>query len=378
MTLDGHHRVICLAGGGTGGHITPGLAIGEAIATIAPSARVVMTCSTRPLDTDLLSNAPMPWFPIDATPFGVRPRSLARFLLAFRRGRRTAMSLLEQEAVTDVIALGGFAAAPVVSAAARRRLPITLCNFDQPPGRANVWMARHATTVASTVDTPRIGGVTPHRVPMPIRRAAVAQETPQACRTALGLSPARPTLLVTGASQGARTINELVVQLAREGDLDQWQVIHLAGTDHVSHVTRLWRDTQVPAAVFSYLPDIGMAWGAADLAISRAGANSVAEAHANAVPTIFLPYPWHRDHHQRHNAAPMVSIGGAVVETDQIDLGRNIAGAGATVKAMLHDSPRREAMRTALRAHPLGDGARAIAEIVLSGGPEDMKHTTCQ
>jgi len=359
-------RVICLAGGGTGGHITPGVAISEAIARIDPSATVVMTCSTRRLDATLLNQTTIPWHPIDAEPFGMRPAAAAKFLLAYRRGRRKAEAFLAQQGVTDIIALGGFAAAPVVSAAAKRGLPITLCNFDQPPGRANTWMARHATCIASTVKMPPLRGMTPQIVAMPIRKAAIAQESPQACRESLGLAPDRPTLLVTGASQGAQTLNHLVLELGRRGDLSTWQVIHLAGIDHAPLVSKAWAQTTVPAAVFSYLPEIGAAWGAADLAISRAGANSVAEAHANGVPTIFLPYPWHHDQHQRHNARPIADLGGAVIVSDLIDLDRNLAGPGEVITALLSDRPRRETMRGVLEGEPLGDGAGAIAAMTLS------------
>ena len=106
---------------------------------------------------------------------------------------------------------------------------------------------------------------------------------------------------------------------------------------------------------------MGDAWGAADLAISRAGASSVAEAAANAVPTIFLPYPWHRDLHQRRNAEPLVAAGGAMLIEDRIEAPRNLAGVGPTLQELLVDDLRRQAMREALRSAAPADAAMTVA-----------------
>jgi len=110
---------------------------------------------------------------------------------------------------------------------------------------------------------------------------------------------------------------------------------------------------------------MGPAWGAADLAVSRAGASSVAEAWANAVPTLFLPYPHHRDRHQHRNAEPMAAAGGAVVETEAGDPATNGAGPSATLRDLIRDEPRRRSMRAALRAHPAPDAAGTIARMLL-------------
>ncbi len=94
----------------------------------------------------------------------------------------------------------------------------------------------------------------------------------------------------------------------------------------------------------------------------------MAEAWANAVPTIFMPYPYHKDLHQRRNAEPMAAIGGAIIEIDRIDAARNVAEVGTTLAALMADVGRRDAMRTALRTHEPADGAKEIAEIVLCPG----------
>ncbi len=110
---------------------------------------------------------------------------------------------------------------------------------------------------------------------------------------------------------------------------------------------------------------MGLAWRAADLALSRCGAGAVAEAWANRVPALFLPYPYHRDEHQRWNAQPLVDIGGALLERDRIDPALNAKAAGATLAALLRDPPRLRAMAAALERLGPADGADRAARRIL-------------
>jgi UDP-N-acetylglucosamine--N-acetylmuramyl-(pentapeptide) pyrophosphoryl-undecaprenol N-acetylglucosamine transferase len=166
---------------------------------------------------------------------------------------------------------------------------------------------------------------------MPIRRRAIATGSPGKCRARLGLDVDRPTLLVTGASQGATSINEFMIALIQCDPkmFADWQVCHLSGQGADESMRAAYKRAKVRAVVQPFLNEMGLAWGAADLAISRAGASSVAEAAHNAVPTVFLPYPYHEDMHQKHNAQPLVDLGGAFIATDFID-GRSQRGRDRT------------------------------------------------
>ena len=113
--------------------------------------------------------------------------------------------------------------------------------------------------------------------------------------------------------------------------------------------------------VTAFLDRMGLAWGGADLALSRAGANSVAEAAANAVPTLFVPYPHHRDLHQRYNAEPLVRAGGAALALDAIEPILNRDAIGAPLIELMNDPARRDRMRAALEARPRVDGASEVA-----------------
>lgn len=357
---------ILFAGGGSGGHITPALAIAERIVELKPDARTVFACSTRPVDRMMLSEAKVPFSPIAGAPFSARPAGALRFAAGFVRGRAEARAIIRRERVDRVVAMGGFVAAPVV-AAARAETPVTLLNLDAPPGRANRWIARQCREVWSAVDVPELPRFAQRVVGMPVRRLSLAPGPRQECRLRLGLDPRRPTLLVTGASQGAGTINTLLASLVETDPeaLGGWQVCHLAGP---SGVAPAYAAAGIPAVVLPFLHEMGAAWGAADLAVSRAGASSVAEAWANAVPTLFLPYPHHRDRHQHRNALPMEAAGGAVIEADLVDPAANAGTGGAVLAALLRDAGRRDAMRESLRARPAPDAAAEIARLLVGGG----------
>ncbi len=355
------------AGGGSGGHISPALAISERLGELEPSARAIFVCGTRPIDTTMMAEADVSYRPIPAAPFSVRPQGLLRFGRGFIRGRGAAREILRRRQIDRVVAMGGFVAAPVVSAAVGRGVPVTLINLDDPPGKANRWIARRCDQVLSAIEVTGRPGFAERVVGMPIRRAALAPGGAAMCRARLGLDPEVPTLLVTGASQGARGINTMVTELATaEPDLlPGWQVLHLAGADQDGPVRAAWEAAGVRAVVKPFLHGMGPAWGAADLAVSRAGASSVAEAWANAVPTLFLPYPHHRDRHQHRNAAPMAAVGGAVVETDAGVAATNGGGPAATLCELIRDEPRRRSMQAALRARPAPDAAGTIARMLL-------------
>jgi UDP-N-acetylglucosamine--N-acetylmuramyl-(pentapeptide) pyrophosphoryl-undecaprenol N-acetylglucosamine transferase len=356
-------RVYVFAGGGTGGHIFPALAIAERLRARGP-ARCLFLCSDRPLDAQILSREREHFRVIAAKPFGVRPRALVRFITSWgpsvREARRALAERRRSGEDVRMVAMGGFVAAPCVQAARAERVPVLLVNMDAVPGKANRWVARHAARIITSTTVP---GETWPQVPPIVRSAATAAGDPGRCRAALGLVPSKTTLLVTGASQGARSINSMLAELARRepAAFRGWQVIHQTGAGEDEAVQTAYEAAGIPALVRPFFDAMGQAWGAADLAVSRAGAGSVAEAWANRVPTVFLPYPYHKDQHQRFNAAPLVDAGGAVLADDLIDPARNIGGAGKALLELMASAERRAALRAALTRLGPADGADRIA-----------------
>jgi len=358
------------AGGGTGGHLFPGLAIVEQLAAACGSAglKAAFICSTRPLDAEILRAQSVEFEPIPAEPFGLRPRRFVKFAASWGGAVRASRAVIKRAAASGpvhMVAMGGFVAAPAAQAARAERIPITLVNLDAVPGRANRWIARHAAAVFSSTEVNRPGWACVSPI---VRARAIPPGPPPLCRGRLNLAPDRPTLLVTGASQGAKSINDFLIAMLEQarGAFDGWQVIHQTGKGESDRVREAYGRAGVPALVAPFLDDMGAAWGAADLAVSRAGAGSVGEAWAAGVPTIFMPYPFHKDEHQRANALPLERRGACLIATDLVEHHANANSIGPVLVDCLAKPTRRQAMRTAAVSLGPADGARRIASALLA------------
>jgi UDP-N-acetylglucosamine--N-acetylmuramyl-(pentapeptide) pyrophosphoryl-undecaprenol N-acetylglucosamine transferase len=389
--------VVVFAGGGTGGHIYPALAIAEQLVRLRPDARCVFLCSDRPLDARILASegaaplsdplAPLPersFISVAARPFGLRPGAFLRFArswgTALRLSRRLIRDLRRPSTAPSarvvVVAMGGYVAAPAARAAALEGADLTLVNLDAVPGKANRWIARLADRALTT--TPVTGDFARDWVPVRpiVRDRARADRSREQCRADLArrypqLAHGTRTLVVTGGSQGARSINLFMRAFVREhaGAFVGWQVAHQCGPGGTRESSaEALRDAYaragVAAVVEEFVTDMATWWGAADCAVSRAGAGSVAEVWANRVPALFLPYPYHRDQHQKLNAAPLVDAGAAALRDDHIDPDKTLASVAPTLTSLLTHPDKLAAMRAAL--HKLGpaDGAASVARVL--------------
>lgn len=356
---------ILFAGGGSGGHISPALAIAEAAQTIDPEATCLFACSDRPIDAAMLKQAQRTGHSLPARPPSLRPAALLRFARTFSKSRRMAVDLIRMRRIDVTVLLGGFVAAPVASACKRTKTPSLMVNLDRVPGRANMWMRPSARIVVSAVTT--VKPFATQITGMPIRRAAMPPDTPAACRRQLGLDPDRPTLLITGASQGAGTINTLMPHVAQQHHalLNQWQILHLAGTGAAEAARSAWKRSGVDATVLDFRHDMGVVWGSGDLVISRAGACSVAEIEYAGLPAIYLPYPHHRDDHQHHNAVPAVDAGAAVIVKDTTDTARTSNNLLEVARPLLAAERPLEAMRAAAADRSGHDAASHLARLAI-------------
>ncbi len=361
------------AGGGTGGHIYPALAIAEHLAQIAPDAEFKFIISERDIDRQILGETLLrgvnpPFVTLPALPFGGGLRGLWRFRKAWKPSVVQAGELIapcKARGPTHLVAMGGFVAAPAAAAAKAAGVPITLVNIDAVPGKANRLIARDAARVLSTYKIPQYPRWEP--IPPIVRQIAIAPFPPADCRLKLGLVADAPTLLITGASQGARTINNAIILYAQAHADDLRakgvQIIHQTGAGDDQAARLGYQTADLPAVVRPFFKEMGLAWGAADVAIARAGAGSVAEAWANAVPTIFMPYPHHKDQHQRQNAQFLVDAGGALVLDDLTDARANVAALEKILPSFL-DRSSMSSRRKALRALPPPDGGVRVAQIL--------------
>lgn len=371
---------VIFAGGGTGGHLYPGLAIVRSLRLLSdrPHAlNISFICSNRQLDAEILSRQGVQFVASPAAPFGIRPRAALKFVRAWGQSVRHAQGEIRRARASTggapivIAAMGGFVAAPVVKGANTEGVPVVLVNLDAVPGKANRWIGRHAGRVFTTA-TVRVhrGAAAGWQTVPPIVRAEVVNSAPRAvCRSALGLDPEAKTLMVTGGSQGAKSVNDFVCAFASSpagrAALAGWQILHQTGKGHDGAVAEAYREAGVPGVVRVFSDDMGAWWGAADVCVARAGAGNVAEVWANKVPTLFMPYPYHRDQHQRFNAMTLEEAGGAAIGTDRIDAEKNLVELGPLLSAMLTETRAREDMRAALTGLGPADGAARIARGLL-------------
>lgn len=361
---DPRGATVLFAGGGTGGHIYPNVGIVEALRARRPEVGVRFLVSDRAGDAKIMERLGEAWTasPVRPLPSVRRPWEVLSFARAWQRGMTQIRRVLQEHHVGAVVATGGFVSGPAIVAAASAGIPRAMVNLDGVPGQANRLLVRRCTRVFTAYRSSRLPGA--ESVGLPLRAASVGDPDPAAARRALGLSE-RPLLFVTGATHGATSVIHAMEALIRRpalvDALRDWQVLHQCGTYDVPGLQARYDACGVRAKVVDYLDAMGQAWAAADLAVSRAGAGSVAEAWANATPTVFLPNPYHNDQHQRHNAQPMVDGGGAVMLSDEIDPERNAERLTPVLLELLTDDRRRAGMRDAARRTCPPDGAAAVA-----------------
>ncbi|MFJ6278824.1 undecaprenyldiphospho-muramoylpentapeptide beta-N-acetylglucosaminyltransferase [Arthrobacter subterraneus] len=356
---------VVLAGGGTAGHISPLLAIARALVEARPDARVVAVGTAAGMETRLVPAAGFRLETIERVPM---PRSLSvdLFKLPVRlvRAVRQALRIIDGAAADVVVGVGGYVSTPLYLAAWIRRVPVVIHEANARPGLANRLGARIARTVAVAFRDTGLPGE--QWVGMPMRpeistldRAAARRDA----RTALGLDPDLATLIVTGGSSGAASINRAVAAAApRIADTGaQVQVLHITGRGKQARAA----DGGLLAATgyrqVEYVDGMEQVYAAADLLLARAGAATVSEVAAVGVPAVFAPLP-HGNGEQRRNAAELVDAGAAImVEDGQLTADWLLA----EVIPLLQDSGRLRKM--SLATVPLGvrDADERMANLII-------------
>jgi UDP-N-acetylglucosamine--N-acetylmuramyl-(pentapeptide) pyrophosphoryl-undecaprenol N-acetylglucosamine transferase len=355
-------RTVAIACGGTGGHLFPGLAVARELIDL--NCRVIVLISPKEIDQTAAQQASgMEVVTLPAVGL-TQGRKLA-FLRGFISSYRASSALFRKERPAAALAMGGFTSAPPLLAARRFGAKVYLHESNTIPGRANRWLSwivEHAF-VGFEESLSRLHATTGEVTGTPVR----PQFQPIAAREArarLGLAPDVPTILVTGGSQGASGLNQLVcdaLPLLKEA-LPAIQFLHLTGINDVAKVQQAYVREDVPALVSPFLAEMNLALGAADLAISRSGASSLAELAAMAVPSILVPFPAATDDHQRHNAAAYERTGAAIVCDQKATTTQGFAN---QVLRILQEQALAEKMRKEAAKWHRPHAARQIAEIIL-------------
>ncbi len=358
------------AGGGTGGHIYPGVAVAQQIAIIDPLAKIHFFCSNRSIDKYILGQTGFEYTALPATGFFVRPKKLINFCKSLLRSYRIAEKAVCIDWNTVVIGAGGFVSTPVCLAAHKHKVPIALLNVDIVPGRANKINARWADEIfVQFKETEQYFARRKKKVSIvgcPIRSDFRNPVGDRAIEQ-LGLDRDKKILLITGASSGSENINKAVCSLLKKlaAFADDWQIVHLAGRNNYEKVYSQYSDAKISHKVLSYFDDMPDLLAAADLVIGRSGAVSVAEYAAAAVPSICMPYPYHRDKHQYLNAGKLVEVGAAIIVDDLPDEKDRSEWLWEELEKLMKDQKVRQVMKEGCRIVANPDADRKIAEQLL-------------
>ena len=310
MSMNPPAKRIAIACGGTGGHLFPGLAVGDAL--VARGCEVMLLVSPKEVDQTAVKSAY--GMEVESLPVIALSGNLPRFATGFWSSLSQCRKLFRDNRPDAVLAMGGFTSAPPVIAGKLIGARIFLHEANAVPGRAVKLLAPLADEVFVQFPTamPRVLSTDIRATGLPVRSAMEPIEKADA-RTALGLADDQPVLLVMGGSQGAQSINQALVgalpRLAKA--VPGLQFIHLTGSGGGEPVRQAYEALGLNAVVRPFLTEMEYALGAADLAVSRSGASSLAEFSAMELPAILIPYPTAVDDHQRLNARSFVDLGAA-------------------------------------------------------------------
>ena len=352
---------VCLVSGGTGGHLMPALVLGRAL--LAAGRDPLLVTEGREVERELVRRELPELCTVEVPRSG---RSLAALPWWLLRATATARGMLRRHDVGGVISTGGRASAPVALAAKSLGVPVFLLEQNAVTGRANRWLRSIARRMYTGL--PMSGDAASKRAlhtGTPLREGFGHGDV-AAARRALGLDEHATLVLVTGGSQGARALNELVpqaLQRVRRG----LQVVHLCGLGNEAAVRARYAagGRAVRATVRAVAEDMDRLFAAADLVVCRGGGTTVAELMATGRAAVVVPYPHHKDQQQLHNARVLERVGAAVICEER---GLDVDGLAARVAALLDEPSRLRAM---------GDEARKLrrldaAEVILADVEREM------
>jgi UDP-N-acetylglucosamine--N-acetylmuramyl-(pentapeptide) pyrophosphoryl-undecaprenol N-acetylglucosamine transferase len=349
---------IVIAGGGTGGHLFPGIAVAREVLRRRPDAAITFAGTERGIEFRVV---PREGFSLDVLRStglkGASGTALVRSVLRLPASGLDAWHIISRRRPHVVIGVGGYSSGPVMLAAVLRRIPTLLLEQNAVPGLTNRLLARIVSAAAVTFESTsgffgRRGFVTGN----PVR--------PEFFAPARERAAGPPRVLIFGGSQGAHAINMAMVEaaprLAARGV--RLAITHQTGERDVDAVREGYRRAGLDARVEPFLFEMEREMKQADLVVCRSGATTIAELTASGRPAIFIPLPTAADDHQRKNAEVLVAAGAADL-LDQRELtGELLAD---RIAALVADDARRASMSSAARGFARPDAARAIVDKVL-------------
>jgi len=356
---------VVIAGGGTGGHLYPGIAVARELLERRPDARISFAGTARGIEARVV---PREGFELDVIrSVGLKGKSAAD---RARGARLLPLSIVDAWRIVSarrpqlVIGVGGYSSGPVVLLAAARGIPTLLLEQNAAPGLTNRWLAPFVRAAAVSFDSTRaFFGSKAFLSGNPVRPEFLApiesgKESPGASNGSIA------RVLVVGGSQGAHAINVAMVEAAPElaARGPRLRLAHQTGERDVEMVRAAYERLALAADVAPFFDDMGVRLAQADLIVCRAGATTLAEVTAAGKPAILVPLPGATDDHQRKNAETLAAAGAATVLDQSEMTGQRLA---RSILALADDGGMRAQMSTAARALSRPDAARVIVDRAL-------------
>lgn len=392
MTPESWPHVV-FSGGGTGGHLFPGMAVAQRLCQIWPNVRITFAGSGKPFEKEHVEAAGFAYLPLPCRALPRRLSGVIPFLAENLAGYRMAGDFLDRRQVSVVVGTGGYASVPMARAAVRRRVPLVLLEQNVVPGRATRWLARSAAAVCTSFkETSRhLSPKCPVRMTgNPVRRQflTVATEerkaaiplTPKTDKLGrgryissqdedelFGTSTARyRSLLILGGSNGARSLNRYVPPALKKigAELAGWRIVHQSGTAELAATRRLYEQLGVQATVAAYIAQIPRVINQSDLAVCRAGGTTLAELATAGLPAILVPYPFAADDHQRVNADVFSAAGGCLTLDERDLAGRMEDHLASAISKLITDEQKRNRMSTSMARLARPNAADDVAALV--------------
>lgn len=325
------------AGGGSGGHLYPGISVAQFLSEKQPEAEIVFLCTRRAIDKKILESFPWRVVPQPITPLPKNPLLIPKFLLNWYQSCSLTEDLCsESDGRVAVCGLGGFASGAALKTAQKLKVPTAMLNPDAVPGKANKFCQKYADrifvqweeTVGSFGKNADICQVTG----CPVRRGYwrnVGELSPESLYT--------KELLVFGGSLGGHNVNVSVVNAIKylysryPQIVEDWKILHISGEKDFEMVRKGYAELPLKTEVISYCDNMDVELKKASLVVCRAGASTLAELTSIGVGSILLPYPYHKDKHQQLNAEILSKKAAAVIVEDTTD---NIKTASWLVDAL--------------------------------------------
>ncbi|MGD2124825.1 MAG: undecaprenyldiphospho-muramoylpentapeptide beta-N-acetylglucosaminyltransferase [Desulfobacteraceae bacterium] len=352
---------IIIAGGGTGGHLFPGVAVAMEMCRRYEDAKILFVTGERKMESEILSRSGFLQASIAVE--GIKGRGWkkgAMVVLKLPWGFLQSMMIIKRFSPRLVLGVGGYSSGPVCLAARMMGIPSAVHEQNSFPGLTNRLLCKRVDRVFIAFEESRahFPGGSLFLTGNPIREALLKEKAPEERRDT-GF-----TVLVMGGSQGARAINEAFVEslaILRNRGRDP-VVIHQTGERDYSRVLEAYRQRGLEGKVTPFIQEMADAYNRANIVVSRAGASTVSELAALGKPSILIPYPHAANRHQETNAGVLVQVGGA-----EMVLQKNLSGEGLADLLMryMDDRVALQKMGDAARRVGRPDAARVIADLLM-------------